>query len=216
VQPVIDNSHLLWRGIIVTLQLSGLVILIGSLLGLFGGVGLLYGKLPIRFLLRVYVDVARGTPLLVLIFLGFYGLPAAGVSISGFQSATLALSLFAGAHMSEVFRGAVSGVPVGQIDAAKSLGVTFWPRLRYVVLPQSLPAILPPWVNTAVEMVKGTSLVALVGVGDLLRSTQQVMERTGDVIPLYLSAAVAYIVINFSISMFGTWLEQRFKFMAVG
>lgn len=215
-QTVIDNFHLLWRGIIVTLQLSGLVILIGSVLGLFGGVGLLYGKFPIRPLLRVYVDVARGTPLLVLIFLGFYGLPAVGVDISGFQSATLALSLFAGAHMSEVVRGAVSAVPVGQIDAAKSLGVTFWPRLRYVVLPQSLPAILPPWVNTAVEMVKGTSLVALVGVGDLLRSTQQVMERTGDVIPLYLSAAVAYIVINFSISLLGTWMERRFKFMYVG
>lgn len=214
-QTVLDNAHLLWRGVLVTLQLSGLVILFGTLLGLVGGVGLLYGKRPIRWVLRAYVDIARGTPLLVLIFLGFYGLPAVGVAISGYQSATLALSLFAGAHMSEVVRGAVSGVPLAQIDAAKSIGLTFWPRLRYVVLPQSLPVILPPWVNTAVEMVKGTSLVALVGVGDLLRSTQQVMERTGDVIPLYLSAAVLYIVINFSISMFGSWMEGRFKFMTV-
>lgn len=211
-QTVLDNADLLLIGLRITLQLSGLIILFGSVIGLLGGVGLLYGTLPVRWLLRVYVDIVRGTPLLVLIFLIFYGLPALDVSVTGFWAATIALSLFAGAHISEIVRGAVAGVPKGQDDAAKTIGLTFWPRLRYVVLPQALPAILPPWVNTATEMVKGTSLVALVSVSDLLFSAQKVLERTGDAMPLYLAAAAIYIVLNLTISRLGGVLERRVSF----
>jgi polar amino acid transport system permease protein len=216
VRTVIDNFDLLLRGLRVTLELSGLIIAFGSILGLFGGIGLLFGPLPIRLPLRVYVDVVRGTPLLVLIFLIFYGLPALQVEISGFQAATLALSLFAGGHISEIVRGAVASVPRGQSDAAKAIGLTFWPRLRYVVLPQALPAILPPFVNTAIEMVKGTSLVVLVSVTDLLFSTQMVLERTGDAMPMYIAAAAIYFVINFGISRLGLWLERRYRFVTAG
>ncbi len=215
-QTVIDNFDLLLKGLRVTIALAALVILLGSLIGLVGGVGLLFGPLPIRGLLRAYVDIVRGTPLLVQIFLIFYGLPALDVDISGFQAATLALGLFAGAHISEIVRGAVAAVPRGQVDAAKSLGLTFWPRLQFVILPQALPAILPPWVNTAVEMVKGTSLVVLVSVSDLLFATRKVAERTGDAMPMYIAAAAIYFVVCFAISRLGLWLERRVRFVAVG
>lgn len=211
-RTVVENAGLLLQGLRVTVQLSALVILFGSVIGLLGGVGLLYGGRPLRLALRTYVDIVRGTPLLVVIFLIFYGLPAVGVGIDGFWAATLALTLFAGAHISEVIRGAIISVPKGQTDAAKALGLTFWPMLGHVVLPQALPAILPPWVNTAVEMVKGTSLVVLVSVSDLLFSAQKVLERTGDAMPMYLAAALIYIVINFGISRFGVWLERRVTF----
>ncbi len=211
-RTVIDNFDLLLQGLAVTLQLSALVIAFGTILGLGGGVGLLYGARPLRVALRAYVDAVRGTPLLVIIFLIFYGLPAVGVAIDGFWSATVALSLFAGAHISEVIRGAIITVPKGQTDAAKALGLTLWPTLGHVVLPQALPAILPPWVNTAVEMVKGTSLVVLVSVNDLLFSAQKVLERTGDAMPMYLAAALIYLVINLGISRFGLWLERRVTF----
>ena len=208
-QVVIDNFGLLMRGLAVTLQLSALIILFGTIIGLFGGIGLLYGPAWLRAILRAYVDIIRGTPLLVVIFLIFYGLPALNLEISGFQAAVVAFSLFAGAHISEIIRGGISSVPRGQTDAAKALGLTFWPSLTWVVLPQALPVLLPPWVNTAVEMVKGSSLVVLVSVSDLMFATVKVAERTGDPMPLYLTAAAIYVVINLTISRFGVWLERR-------
>lgn len=208
-QVVIDNFGLLMRGLAVTLQLSALIILFGTTIGLFGGIGLLFGPVWLRAILRAYVDIIRGTPLLVVIFLIFYGLPALDVDIDGFQAAVVAFSLFAGAHISEVIRGGISSVPRGQTDAAKALGLTFWPSMAWVVLPQALPVLLPPWVNTAVEMVKGSSLVVLVSVSDLMFATVKVAERTGDPMPLYLTAAAIYVVVNLTISRFGVWLERR-------
>jgi polar amino acid transport system permease protein len=199
------------RGLRKTLELSALIIAFGSAIGLLGGVGLLYAPRAVRWGLRGYVDVVRGTPLLVLIFLIFYGFPAFDVEISGFRAATVSFSLFAGAHISEIVRGALSTVPRGQSDAAKSIGLTFWPRLSSVLLPQALPIILPPWVNTAVEMVKGTSLVVLVSVNDLMFATVKVAERTMEPMPLYIAAAVIYFIVNFSISRLGIWLERRLK-----
>jgi polar amino acid transport system permease protein len=208
-QVVVDNFGLLMRGLAVTLQLSALIILAGTAIGLFGGIGLLYGPVWLRAILRAYVDIIRGTPLLVVIFLIFYGLPALNVEIDGFQAAVVAFSLFAGAHISEIIRGGISSVPRGQTDAAKALGLTFWPSMTWVVLPQALPVLLPPWVNTAVEMVKGSSLVVLVSVSDLMFATVKVAERTGNPMPLYLTAAAIYVVVNLSISRFGVWLERR-------
>ena len=208
-QVVFDNFGLLMRGLAVTLQLSALIILFGTIIGLFGGIGLLFGPVWLRAILRVYVDIIRGTPLLVVIFLIFYGLPALNVEIDGFQAAVVAFSLFAGAHISEIIRGGISSVPRGQTDAAKALGLTFWPSMAWVVLPQALPVLLPPWVNTAVEMVKGSSLVVLVSVSDLMFATVKVAERTGNPMPLYLTAAAIYVVVNLSISRFGVWLERR-------
>lgn len=208
-QVVIDNFGLLMRGLAVTLQLSALIILFGTIIGLFGGIGLLYGPTWLRAILRVYVDIIRGTPLLVVIFLIFYGLPALNVEISGFEAAVVAFSLFAGAHISEIIRGGISSVPRGQTDAAKALGLTFWPSMAWVILPQALPVLLPPWVNTAVEMVKGSSLVVLVSVSDLMFATVKVAERTGNPMPLYLTAAAIYVVVNLTISRFGVWLERR-------
>ena len=215
-QTVIDNFDLLLIGLGNTFQLSIVIIVIGTVIGLFGGLGLLYGPLPVRGILRGYVDVIRGTPLLVIIFLIFYGFPALDIEISGWQAAIIAFGLFAGGHISEIIRGAVAAVPRGQTDAAKALGMTFWPRTAWVILPQSLPIILPPWVNTAVEMVKGTSLVVLVSVNDLMFATVKVAERTGDPMPLYIAAALIYVGVNLGISRFGVWVEHRFSYGVAG
>ncbi len=211
-RTVFDNLHLLVGGIQTTIVLSLLIVTIGTALGVAIGVGLLYAPVPLRVALRAYVDILRGTPLLVLMFLLFYGLPSAGVDIDNFWAVVVALSLFAGAHIGEIVRGAVNAVSRGQDDAAKALGLTFWPRIRYVVLPQALPAALPPWTNTAIEMVKGTSLAYLLSVSDLLFETQNVVNRTGVPMPFYLTAALIYLLINLLLSRFGLWLERRSRF----
>jgi polar amino acid transport system permease protein len=209
---VIEEFPLLLQGVAVTLQISVLVIVAGSIVGIFGGLGLLYGPLWLRALLRAYVDIVRGLPLLVTIFILFYVPPALDIEVSGFAAVTVALSIFAGAHISEIVRGAVASVSRGQNDAAKALGLTFWPRIWYVILPQALPAIIPPWTNTAVEMVKGSSLAYLVSVSELLFQTYKVVGRTGASMQLYIAAALLYFAINFALSRAGLLLERRIRY----
>ena len=209
---VIEELPLLLQGVAVTLQISVLVIVAGSIVGIFGGLGLLYSPLWLRALLRAYVDIVRGLPLLVTIFILFYVPPALDIEVSGFAAVTVALSIFAGAHISEIVRGAVASVSRGQNDAAKALGLTFWPRIWYVILPQALPAIIPPWTNTAVEMVKGSSLAYLVSVSELLFQTYKVVGRTGASMQLYIAAALLYFAINFALSRAGLLLERRIRY----
>jgi polar amino acid transport system permease protein len=218
---VFDNAHLIWRGLRLTLELSATIIVLGTLLGLVVGVGLLYGNRIVRTLLRIYVDVIRGLPLLVVIFILYYVPSQLKIVIFGhhvdtnlgrFETATIAFTLFAGAHIGEIVRGAINSVPKGQTDAAKAIGLTFWPRLLWVLLPQSVPVILPPWTNTAAELVKGTSLVTLVALSDLMFATRKIAERTGEVLPLYGAAAVVYFIICFTISRAGVLLSRRYRF----
>jgi polar amino acid transport system permease protein len=205
--------HALLDGLGYTIELSLIVIVIGTAIGALGGICLRYGPLPLRFLVRAYVDILRGIPVLVLIFASFYGLALLGLDISAFLGGVVALSAFCGAHMSETIRGALASIPDGQTEAAKAIGLRPWQRLWYVVLPQAVRRILPPWVNTAVEMVKGSTLLSVIGVVELLLATQQVISRTYEVIPFYLLAGAVYLVLNFTIAQLGAALERRFAYI---
>jgi polar amino acid transport system permease protein len=211
-QTIVNELPLLLRAVVVTLQISVLAIIAGSIIGMFGGLGLLYGPLWLRGLLRTYVDILRGLPLLVTIFIIFYVPPSFDIEINGFAAVVLALSIFAGAHISEIVRGAVSSVARGQSDAARALGLTFWPRIWYVILPQALPAIIPPWTNTAIEMVKGSSLAYLVSVSELLFQTYKIVGRTGASMTFYITAALIYFGINFALARVGAWVERRVRY----
>ena len=211
-QVVIDNLPLLLRGLVVTLQISIVVIVAGSIVGTFGGLGLLFGPKWLRAVLRIYVDVVRALPLLVQIFIIFYVPATFGIDVNSFGALVAALSLFAGAHISEIVRGAVSSVPKSQTDAGKSIGLTFWPRTWYVILPQALPAVIPPWTNTAVEMVKGSSLGYLLSESELLFATYKVVGRAQHALEFYIAAAVLYFVVNFLVARFGAWLERRVRY----
>jgi polar amino acid transport system permease protein len=216
-----DSRHLIWLGLKLTLQLSAVAIVASTIIGLFVGVGLVYGNRVVRALLRLYVDIIRGLPILVVLFIIYYILPAVDINVLGwhvptnvgrFEAAALGLSLFGAAQVGEVVRGALASVPQGQIDAGKSLGLTFWQRLFSISLPQSLPVIIPPWTNTAAELVKGTSLASLLAMSELLFATRKIVERTGDVLPFYLAAAGIYFVICFGISRAGALIAQRYRF----
>ena len=172
-EVVWDNRTLLWQGLKYTFRLFAVVVVLGTLTGTVFGIGLLYGNRAIRGVLRAYVDVVRGMPLIVTIFLVFYGSSAYEINLSPFQSIVLALSIFAAAHMAEIVRGSVSSIPAGQTDAAKSLGLTFWPRMASVILPQAAPIMMWPWTNLAVDMFKSTSLAILVSQADFLFSIQK-------------------------------------------
>lgn len=203
----------LWQGLLVTLVVSGLVVASSLLTGILCGIGLVYGPWWIRLPIRIYSDVLRGTPLLVLIFLVIYGLPILGVDFGNFGSAIVALAGFKTAHVAEITRGAIQSIHAGQSDAAKAIGLTFFQRLRYVILPQATRRFLPPWINAVADAVKGSSLVSLVGIVDLMLAVQQVIGRTYDPLPLYLLGAALYFAINYSLSQASRSLETRFAYI---
>jgi len=208
---IFSSAPLLGRGLLVTLLVSVCVLLLGTIIGLGGGLCLLYGTRPLRLAVRCYVDALRGVPQLVLIFAIFYGFPAIGLPVSAIVAGILALSLFCGAHVAEVVRGAVASIPRGQTDAAMGIGLDFRQRLRHVIFPQAVVRILPAWVNTAVEIVKSSSLVSLVSVVDLTMAVQQIVGRTREALLFYAVAAALYFILNFTLSMAGQRLEKRFS-----
>ena len=203
------NRHLLWIGLQYSLKLFAVVIVLGTAIGTIGGVGLLYGNRPVRLLIRAYVDVIRGLPLLVTIFLLYYFPTAYHINLSGFESISLSLALFSGAHMSETVRGAIGSISKGQTDAAKAIGLTFWPRFFHVLLPQSLPLIVAPWTNLAVDMFKATSLAILVSQGDFLFSIQKRAIAKGHYLSFYIAGMAVYFIICFVISRAGARLGRR-------
>ena len=125
----------------------------------------------------------------------------------------LALTLFKTAQVIEYVRGAVSSIPRGQMEAAKSIGLIFPQRLRYVIFPQAIRRFLPPWVNGVTDAVKGSALVSLLGVVDLMQAINQVIGRTYEPMPLYLLGAVMYFVINYSLSSLSRVLERRYAYI---
>jgi polar amino acid transport system permease protein len=211
VEIVWDDRDLLWQGLKYSFRLFAVVAILGTLMGTVFGIGLLYGNLVVRGILRAYVDIIRGMPLIVTIFLIFYGLPAYGVSLSQFMAIALALSIFAAAHMAEIVRGAVSSISIGQTDAAKSLGLTFWPRMAHVILPQAAPIMMGPWTNLAVDMFKATSLAILVSQADFLFSIHKRASAGGAYMSFYLAAIVVYFVCCFAISRAGALAARRFR-----
>lgn len=208
---ILSSAILVGRGLAVTLLVSVSVLMLGTILGAAGGLCLLYGARPLRLAARFYADTLRGVPQLVLIFAIFYGFPALGLRVSAVAAGILALSLFCGAHVAEIIRGAVASIPRGQMDAAMGIGLTFRQRLRHVILPQAVVRILPAWINTAVEIVKSSSLVSLVSVVDLTMAVQQIVGRTREALLFYALAAALYFIINFSLSLAGQRLEKRFR-----
>ena len=203
----------LWQGLLITLEVSSLVVFFSLIAGTILGVGIVYGPRWLYWPIRIYSDVLRGIPLLVLIFFIYYGLPLFGVNFTNFASVVLALSAFKTAHIIEVVRGAIQSIPVGQTEAAKTIGLRFGQRLLYVIAPQAVRRFLPPWINAVVDAVKGSALVSLVGIVDLMLAIQQVIGRTYVPMPLYVVGALMYFAINYSLSLASRTLETRFAYV---
>lgn len=212
-EQVIYAFPFLIDGFIITLQVSALTVVISLIVGVILGVTLNYGPWPVKLLIRILSDTIRGIPILVLIFFTYYGLPALGMNLDAFPAAVLALTLFKIAQVIENVRGALLSIPGGQMDAAKAIGLPFVSRLRYVIFPQAIRRFLPPWINGVTDAVKGSALVSLLGVTDLMHSINQVIGRTYDALPLYIFGALIYFAINYSLSLLSRMLERKYAFI---
>jgi polar amino acid transport system permease protein len=210
---MLNSLPFLWQGLLVTLQVSAIVVATAFVVGVTFGVGLSFGPRWIAWPIRIYSDLIRGLPLLVLIFTVYYMLPLTGLNVTNFWAAVSALAAFQSAHVAEVTRGAVQSIPPGQHEAGKAIGLTFGQRMIYVVFPQALRRFLPPWINTVVSTVQGSALVSLVGIVDLMLAIQQVIGRTFKPMPMYLLGALIYFIINYALSLTSRTLEARFAYV---
>jgi polar amino acid transport system permease protein len=200
----------LLSGFGITLSSAVLTIVIASLLGLIFGVALTYGWRPLRWLIRLYVDVLRGIPVLVLILFAYYGLALFKINVPPFWAGVIALAAFSTAHIAETIRGGIESLPQGQTEAAKAIGLQFRQRLAYVIVPLATRRVLPPWMNTCAEIVKNTTLLSIIGVVEFLLSNQQAIARNYLTLQFYLFAALVYLLINFAVSQLGARLERRY------
>ena len=197
------------EGLANTLLVSGVSIILGTLLGFAVGLLLVYGNRVVRFLVQIYSDFLRGTPVFVLILACFYILSVVGIQLSAFQAGIFSLTLFCSSHVGEIVRGALQAIPKGQTEAAKVIGLTFRTTFTSVLLPQALRQILPTWVNTATEIVKASTLLSIIGVVELLLSVQQVISRTYLSLELYFFAGFVFFLINFLLEKLGRAVERK-------
>jgi polar amino acid transport system permease protein len=213
VSDVLSSYPLLLRGAWVTVQLT----LYGSVLALvlafvFGLVGIARSRW-LRALGRVYVEFFRGTATLVLMYWFFYALPLVGFRFTPMAAAVLALGLNVGAYGAEVVRGAVNAVPRAQYEATIALNMRPSQRLRRVILPQAVALMLPPFGNLLIELMKGSAVVSLISIADLMLRAQQIRQSTGQTTAVFLVILVMYFVIAQVLQLLVRYAERRVDIM---
>ena len=209
-QLMIDSFWpLLSAGLIFTVPLTLITFMLGIVLGLSVALARLYGPAPLVMLVRFYVWLIRGTPLLVQLFLIFYGLPSAGIVLDAFTAAGSGFTLNIGAYSSEIIRATLAAIPKGQWEAAYSIGMN-WPQVMWrVILPQAARIAVPPLSNTFISLVKDTSLAAAVTVPELFQAAQRLASVTYEPLILYIETALIYLMFSSVLSTLQDRLEQR-------
>ncbi|ONG04266.1 cysteine ABC transporter permease [Aeromonas hydrophila] len=212
-QLMIDSFWpLLSAGLIFTVPLTLITFVLGIVLGLSVALARLYGPAPLVMLVRFYVWLIRGTPLLVQLFLIFYGLPSAGIVLDAFTAAVIGFTLNIGAYSSEIIRATLAAIPKGQWEAAYSIGMN-WPQVMWrVILPQAARIAVPPLSNTFISLVKDTSLAAAVTVPELFQAAQRLASVTYEPLILYVETALIYLLFSSVLSTLQDKLEQRLAY----
>ena len=158
---------------------------------------------------RFYIWVVRGTPLLVQLFVVFYGLPDVGILLDPFPAAVLVFAVNEGAYCAETMRAALESVPVGQIEAGYCVGMRYMQIMRRIVLPQALRTAFPPLSNSLIAMVKDTSLASNITVMEMFMATQRIAARTYEMLPLYCEVAVIYLMFSTVLTFVQRWGEKK-------
>ena len=206
---VIHTLPVMMKGALLTLKFAVASMALGLVVGLVVAIMRIGSNRLASGLAQGYVSLMRGTPLLVQMFVVYYGLPDLGITLDPTTAGIFTLTLNAGAYLSESMRGAILGIGRGQWAAAHSLGLTHVQTLRYIVCPQALRLAVPSLGNTLISLIKDTSLVSVITVTELLRSTQEVIAATFQPLPLYLAAAALYWVLSTLLTRLQGRVETR-------
>jgi L-cystine transport system permease protein len=202
---------ILQAGIAFTIPLTLISFGLGLILAFFTALARLSNIVPLALVAKFYVWIFRGTPLLVQIFILFYGLPSVGVTLDPFPAAIIGFTLNMGAYSSEIIRAAIQSISKGQWEAAFSVGMTKAQAMRRIILPQAVRVSIPPLGNSFISLVKDTSLAATITVTEMFQKGQQISSVTYEPLWLYIEVAFIYLLFSTVLSHFQARLERRFE-----
>lgn len=211
-ETLIESLPSLFDGLGVTLLLTAFGILLGTILGIILATGRSYAARPIAAFILGYEKVLRGIPLLVLLFLIYFGLPQIGINLDAFTAAVIGLGLRSSAYQAQIYRGAINSIPEGQIQAAYSLGMNKLKAIRHIIIPQMLRLSIPGWSNEFTILLKDTSFAFAIGVIELMRQGRYIQVRDPNlVLIVYLLIALIFFVLVFSINKILRIVEKKYQ-----
>jgi cystine transport system permease protein len=202
---------ILQAGLYFTIPLTLISFVLGILLAFFTALARLSSVKPLNAIANFYVWIFRGTPLLVQLFILFYGFPSIGLTLNPFPAAVIGFTLNVGAYSSEIIRAAIQSIPKGQWEAAFSIGMTKSQAMRRIILPQAVRVSLPPLGNSFISLVKDTSLAATITVTEMFQKGQQIASVTYEPLWLYIEVAFIYLIFSTFLSYLQAMLERRYE-----
>ena len=212
IDALIESLPQLFEGLKVTVALTILSILLGSVLGILMAIGRVYGKKPLSFSIYIYEKIFRGIPLLVIFFLFYLGLSQIGINLNPFTAAVIGLGLRGTAYQAQIYRSSINSIPEGQMIAARSIGMTKLKAIRYIILPQFLRLSIPGWSNELTIVLKDTSIAFSIGVVDLMRQGRYIYSVNYElVLPVLFIIALIYFVMVISVNKGLSFLEKKYK-----
>lgn len=197
-------------GALVTVQVGAAVVLTGTAMGLMLAIARAFGRRLVSLSIVAFADIMRSLPPLVLLIVLYFGLPALGLPLSAWAVTWLSLSLVLAAYAEESIWAGISAVPAGQLEAARSTGLSWWQGMRWVVLPQALRRAVPPLTNRIISITKNTALGSVVALNEILNNAQGASSYAGNPTPLMM-AAVAYLIVFLPLVVSARWLEQHWQ-----
>ncbi len=210
VDLMINSLPLLIAGAGITIQITAISVGLGLIIGMFVGIARISNVKLLRWLAAIYIDFLRGTPLLVQIFLIYFALPVIlGQRVDPFIAAITACGINSGAYIAEIFRAGIQAIDEGQMEAGRSLGMTWVQTMRYIIVPQAFKNIVPPLGNEFIALLKDSSLVSVIGFEELTRRGQLIIARTYGSLEIWISVAIIYLVMTLTISRLVAYLEKR-------
>ncbi len=206
---LVNSLPFFFKGLWMTVAVSGLSLIAGTIIGFTTGILRATGNKFIKFIIGAWVDLIRGTPFLVQIFIIFFILPGIGIELEAFPAAVIALSNLAASFICEIVAGGILAVPSGQREAATASGLSSYQQLRYIVLPQAMRTILPPLVGQYVLLVKDSSVVSAIGVVDLTRVGWLTVQRVPEGLMVFGLVGILYFVVCYPLINLSSFLEKR-------
>jgi polar amino acid transport system permease protein len=213
---ITNNLGFFWKGALLTLEISLCAIVIGFALGILMGLGRISRILPIRLISTGYVEALRGTPLLIQIFIIYFGLPSVGIVLDPLVSGILAVGLNSAAYQAEIVRGGIQSVPKGQLEAARSVGMSYTQSMRHVILPQALRLIIPPMTNEFIILIKDSSLVSAIGIWELTLVGKELNAKYFEPFTVFIFIAIVYFIMTYSTSKIMRRVEKKFRIPGYG
>jgi polar amino acid transport system permease protein len=210
VDQLLNVTLYILKGTTFTLKLYAVTMLFSIPLGLLGALGKVVKLKPLNNLLELYTWIFRGTPLMLQLFFTYYGLPMLDIRLSAFTAAVLTFSLNYGAYFTEIFRAGIQSIDKGQYEAAKVIGMSYTQTMRRIILPQAFKRVIPPTCSEAINLIKDTALIIIIGLQDMLKATKDVVSRDFTIYPFFI-AAIIYLILTFVIVYLFKLLEKKYS-----